>query len=140
MRDRLEGGILERVPGCFVTGDPNDRLPNTSNIAFESLEAQDLLALLDKHGVAASSGSACTSGTRELSHVMRAMNVPYAAGRGSIRFSLSRSNTMNEVERVITAVPPIVVRARQISRESKDHVDERQREDHRHQRHDVAGW
>ena len=115
MRDRLEAGILEAVPHCFVNGDPDSRLPNTSNIAFEFIEGEAILMLLNKQGIAASSGSACTSGSLEPSHVMRAMDIPYTAAHGSIRFSLSRYNTMDEIERVIEAVPPIVAQLRKLS-------------------------
>ncbi|MDJ0738501.1 MAG: cysteine desulfurase NifS [Gammaproteobacteria bacterium] len=115
MRDRLEQGILERVPHCFVTGDPGNRLPNTCNIAFEYIEGEAILLLLNKMGIAASSGSACTSGSLEPSHVMRAMDIPYTAAHGSVRFSFSRYNTMEEVERVIEAVPPIVEQLRKLS-------------------------
>lgn len=115
MRDRLEQGILEQVPHSFVTGDPNNRLPNTANIAFEYIEGESILLLLNKMNIAASSGSACTSGSLEPSHVMRAMDIPYTAAHGSVRFSLSRYNTMEEVERVIEAVPPIVERLRKLS-------------------------
>ncbi len=115
MRDRLEQGILEQVPHCFVTGDPNNRLPNTCNIAFEYIEGEAILLLLNKMGIAASSGSACTSGSLEPSHVMRAMDIPYTAAHGSTRFSLSRYNTMEEVEKVIEAVPPIVAQLRKLS-------------------------
>ena len=139
MRDRLEDGLLASVPRCFVTGDRDHRLRNTSNIAFEDAEAEVLLTLLNKHGVAASTGSACTSGTRALSHVMRAMRIPYAAGRGSIRFSLSRTNTIDEVERVIAVVPPIVAHARELSQEPKGRINERTTEGHR-QRYHAPGW
>lgn len=115
MRDRLEQGILEQVPHCFVTGDPNNRLPNTCNIAFEYIEGEAILLLLNKMGIAASSGSACTSGSLEPSHVMRAMDIPYTAAHGSTRFSLSRYNTMEEIEKVIEAVPPIVAQLRKLS-------------------------
>lgn len=115
MRDRLEEGILQAVPHCFVTGDPENRLPNTCNIAFEYIEGEAILLLLNKMGIAASSGSACTSGSLEPSHVMRAMNLPYTAAHGSTRFSLSRYNTMEEIERVIAAVPPIVEQLRKLS-------------------------
>ena len=115
LRDRLEQGILGAVPHCFVTGDPADRLPNTSNIAFEYIEGEAILLLLNKQGIAASSGSACTSGSLEPSHVMRAMGIPYTAAHGTIRFSLSRYNTREEVERVIAAVPPIVAQLRKLS-------------------------
>ena len=115
LRDRLEQGILEQVPHAFVNGDPDNRLPNTSNIAFEFIEGEAILLLLNKLGIAASSGSACTSGSLEPSHVMRAMNIPYTAAHGSLRFSLSRYNTMDEIERVIAAVPPIIARLRKLS-------------------------
>ncbi len=115
MRDRLEQGILEQVPHSFVTGDPNNRLPNTCNIAFEYIEGEAILLLLNKMGIAASSGSACTSGSLEPSHVMRAMDIPYTAAHGSTRFSLSRYNSMDEIEKVIEAVPPIVAQLRKLS-------------------------
>lgn len=115
MRDRLEQGILEAVPHCFVTGDPDNRLPNTCNIAFEFVEGEAILMLLNKQGIAASSGSACTSGSLEPSHVMRAMNIPFTAAHGSIRLSLSRYNTMEEIETVIAAMPPIMQQLRKLS-------------------------
>lgn len=115
MRDRLEQGILDAVPHCFVTGDPAKRLPNTCNIAFEFIEGEAILMLLNKQGIAASSGSACTSGSLEPSHVMRAMDIPYTAAHGSVRFSFSRYNTMEEVERVIEAIPPIMEKLRKLS-------------------------
>ncbi|WP_296806533.1 cysteine desulfurase NifS [Thiocapsa sp.] len=115
MRDRLEQGILAAVPNCFVTGDPTNRLPNTSNIAFEYIEGEAILLLLNKLGIAASSGSACTSGSLEPSHVMRAMGIPFTAAHGTTRFSLSRYNRMEEIDRVIEAVPPIVAKLRKLS-------------------------
>lgn len=115
MRDRLEQGILDSVSHCFVTGDAHNRLPNTCNIAFEFIEGEAILLLLNKMGIAASSGSACTSGSLEPSHVMRAMDIPFTAAHGSIRFSFSRYNSMQEVERVIAAVPPIVAQLRKLS-------------------------
>jgi len=115
MRDRLEQGILKSVPNCFVTGDPGNRLPNTCNIAFEYIEGEAILLLLNKQGIAASSGSACTSGSLEPSHVMRAMGIPFTAAHGTVRFSLSRYNGMQEIERVIEAVPPIVAQLRKLS-------------------------
>jgi cysteine desulfurase len=115
LRDRLEQGILDAVPHSFVTGDPDNRLPNTCNIAFEYIEGEAILMLLNKQGIAASSGSACTSGSLEPSHVMRAMDIPYTAAHGSVRFSLSRYNTLEEIERVIAAVPPIMAQLRKLS-------------------------
>jgi len=115
LRDRLEQGILAQVPNAFVTGDPDNRLPNTCNIAFEFIEGEGILLLLNKMGIAASSGSACTSGSLEPSHVMRAMGIPYTAAHGTVRFSLSRYTTAEEIERVIAAVPPIVAQLRKLS-------------------------
>jgi cysteine desulfurase len=115
LRDRLEQGILSRISHCFPTGDVSKRLPNTSNIAFEYIEGEAILLLLNKMGIAGSSGSACTSGSLEPSHVMRAMGIPYTAAHGTIRFSLSRYNTEEEVDRVIAAVPPIIAQLRKLS-------------------------
>ncbi len=115
LRDRLEQGITEAVPNCFVNGDLNNRLPNTASISFEYIEGEAILLLMNKVGIAASSGSACTSGSLEPSHVMLAMGIPYTAAHGTIRFSLSRYNTMEEVERVITEIPPIVEKLRKLS-------------------------
>ena len=115
LRDRLETGILPLVPCAFVTGDPGNRLPNTANIAFEYVEGEAILLLLNKQGIAASSGSACTSGSLEPSHVMRAMGIPYTAAHGTTRFSLSRYNSEAEIDRVIAAVPPIIAQLRALS-------------------------
>ena len=115
LRDRLEDGILDKVSHCFVTGDPDNRLPNTTNIAFEYIEGEAILMLLNKAGVAASSGSACTSGSLEPSHVMRAMDIPLTASHGSTRFSLSRYTTAEEIDAVIAAVPDIVAKLRKLS-------------------------
>ncbi|PIQ34818.1 MAG: cysteine desulfurase NifS [Zetaproteobacteria bacterium CG_4_9_14_3_um_filter_49_83] len=115
MRDRLQEGILASVSHCFPTGDVENRLPNTCNIAFEYIEGEAILMLLNKAGIAASSGSACTSGSLEPSHVMMAMGIPYTAAHGTIRFSLSCYNTMDEMERVIEAVPSIVAQLRKLS-------------------------
>lgn len=115
LRDRLEEGILSQVPHCFVTGDPENRLPNTCNIAFEFIEGEAILMLLNKQDIAASSGSACTSGSLEPSHVMRAMDIPFTAAHGTVRFSLSRYNTVEEIDKVIEAVPPIVAKLRELS-------------------------
>lgn len=115
LRDKLEAGILSAVSYAFVTGDPDNRLPNTANIAFEYIEGEAILLLLNKVGIAASSGSACTSGSLEPSHVMRAMQIPYTAAHGSVRFSLSRYTTEEEVDYVIREVPPIVARLRKLS-------------------------
>jgi cysteine desulfurase len=115
MRDRLERGITEQIPHCFVTGDLYNRLPNTTDIAFEYIEGESILMLLNKAGIAASSGSACTSGSLEPSHVMRAMDIPYTAAHGTIRFSFSRYNTMAEVDTVLKVMPGIVAALRKLS-------------------------
>jgi len=118
LRDKLQAGILAQVPHAFATGDAGSkgkRLPNTCNIAFEYIEGEAILMLLNKVGIAASSGSACTSGSLEPSHVMRAMGIPYTAAHGTTRFSLSRYNTEEEMDRVIAAVPSIVAQLRKLS-------------------------
>jgi cysteine desulfurase len=115
LRDRLEKAILQRVPNCFVNGDLNDRLPNTCNVAFEYVEGEGILLHLNRAGIAASSGSACTSGSLEPSHVLRAMNIPFTAAHGSIRFSLSRDNSVEDVDRVVEALPGIIEKLRALS-------------------------
>ncbi|MGA2637509.1 cysteine desulfurase NifS [Methylocella sp.] len=115
LRDRLEKAILQRVPNCFVNGDLNDRLPNTCNVAFEYVEGEGILLHLNRVGIAASSGSACTSGSLEPSHVLRAMNIPFTAAHGSIRFSLSRDNSVEDVDRVVEALPGIIEKLRALS-------------------------
>jgi cysteine desulfurase len=120
MRDRLEEEILNRVPRTILNGDKNYRLPNTTNISFEFVEGEGILLLLNELGIAASSGSACTSGSLEPSHVLRAMGVPFTAAHGSIRFSLSRYNTMEEVDYVIENLPQVIENLRSISPYWKD--------------------
>jgi len=115
MRDRLERGITELIPHSFITGDLYNRLPNTTDIAFEYIEGESILMLLNKAGIAASSGSACTSGSLEPSHVMRAMDIPYTAAHGTIRFSFSRYNTMSEVDEVLKVMTGIVATLRKLS-------------------------
>lgn len=115
LRDRLETGILASVPTVRVNGDPSSRLPNTTNISFEYIEGEAILLLLDQHGICASSGSACTSGSLEPSHVLRAMGVPFTAAHGSIRFSLSRYNTGEEVDYVLGVMPGLIERLRNLS-------------------------
>jgi len=120
LRDKLEKGILEQVPHAFVTGDPDNRVANTCNIAFEYVEGEAILMLLNQQGVAASSGSACTSGSLEPSHVMQAMQIPFTAAHGTIRFSLSRYTTEKEIDKVIAVVPAIIERLRAFSPYWKD--------------------
>ena len=115
LRDRLEEGLLASCPDAKLNGHRDRRLPNTSNISFEYIEGEAILLMLNELGVCASSGSACTSGSLEPSHVMRAMGVPFTAAHGSIRFSLSRYNTEDEIDFVLEHMPPIIHRLRELS-------------------------
>ncbi|BAZ80945.1 cysteine desulfurase NifS [Sphaerospermopsis kisseleviana CS-549] len=115
LRDRLEQSLLAKIPDCQVNGDVNNRLPNTSNIGFKYIEGEAILLLLNKHGICASSGSACTSGSLEPSHVLRAMGLPYTTLHGSIRFSLCRYTTEEEIDQVIAVMPEIVEKLRALS-------------------------
>lgn len=115
LRDRLEKGILQRVGHAMMMGDPYARLPNTSNIAFEFIEGEAILLHLNRAGIAASSGSACSSGSLEPSHVLRAMDIPLTAAHGAIRFSLSRDNTEADVDTVLEVLPGIVEKLRSMS-------------------------
>jgi cysteine desulfurase len=115
LRDRLEQSILARVPNTMVNGDRRHRLPNTSSVAFEYVEGEAILLMLNEHGICASSGSACTSGSLEPSHVLRAMGVPFTAAHGSIRFSLSHYTTEAEIDFVLAKLPPTIARLRELS-------------------------
>jgi cysteine desulfurase len=115
LRDRLENTILAKIPSVLVNGTREHRLPNTSSVSFEYVEGESILLMLNEHGICASSGSACTSGSLEPSHVLRAMGVPFTAAHGSIRFSLSRYTTEAEVDVVIEKLPPIIERLRRMS-------------------------
>lgn len=120
LRDRLEQSILASIPSVRVNGDVEHRLPNTANISFSYIEGESILMLLDMQNICASSGSACTTGSLEPSHVLRAMGVPYTDAHGSIRFSFSRYNTEEEVDKVLEVLPPVIARLRQISPYWKD--------------------
>ena len=115
LRDKLENELLKRVPNTIINGDPNHRLPNTTSIAFEYVEGESILLMMDQFGICASSGSACTSGSLEPSHVLRAMGVPFTAAHGSVRFSLSKYNTEEEIDFIIEKLPPIIERLRELS-------------------------
>jgi len=115
LRDKLENVLLENCPDSRLNGDKKNRLPNTTNISFEFIEGEAILLMLDKYGICASSGSACTSGSLEPSHVLRAMGVPFTAAHGSIRFSLSRYNTEEEVDYTVEIMPQIVNQLRELS-------------------------
>ena len=115
LRDKLEHELLSRVTNSRVNGDRISRLPNTSNISFEFIEGESILLMMDEYGICASSGSACTSGSLQPSHVLRAMGVPFTMAHGSIRFSLSVYNTDEEIEFVIEKLPPIIETLRNLS-------------------------
>lgn len=115
LRDKLENEILRQVPNAMINGDRKHRLPNTTNISFEYVEGEAILLMMNEFGICASSGSACTSGSLEPSHVLRAMDVPFTAAHGSIRFSLSIYNTEEEIDFIIEKLPPIIKRLRELS-------------------------
>ena len=115
MRDRLEASLIGAIPHTLINGDPAHRVPNTTNISFEYIEGEAILLHLASSGICASSGSACTSGSLEPSHVLRAMGVPFTAAHGSIRLSLSVYNTEEEVDHIIKVFPPIIHKLRQMS-------------------------
>jgi len=115
LRDRLEKGILDTIPDVKVNGDPAHRVPNTTNISFGYIEGESILMYLNDFGICASSGSACTSGSLEPSHVLRAMKVPFQFAHGSIRFSLSDQTTQADIDLVLKELPPIIKRLREIS-------------------------
>jgi cysteine desulfurase len=118
LRDRLEEGILGGVPGTFVNGLRTSRVPNTTNISFDRVEAESLLIALDLEGVAVSTGSACSSGTLEPSHVLRAMGFPAHRTQNSLRFSLGMFSTEEEVDRVVALLPAIVEKLRALTRKA----------------------
>jgi cysteine desulfurase len=115
LRDKLEKELLKRIPQSRVNGDTVNRLPNTTNISFEYVEGEAILLLMNELGICASSGSACTSGSLQPSHVLRAMGVPFTMAHGSIRFSLSIYNTEKEIDFVIEKMPAIIERLRGMS-------------------------
>jgi cysteine desulfurase len=122
LRDYLEMKLLEKIPNTLVNGERLHRLPNTVSVSFEYVEGESILLLLSDLGICASSGSACTSGSLEPSHVLRAMGVPFTAAHGSIRFSLSIYNTKEEMDYIIEHLPPIIQRLRDISPFWKDYL------------------
>jgi len=115
LRDKLETALLSHIPKSRVNGDTEQRLPNTSNISFEFIEGEGILLMMNEYGICASSGSACTSGSLQPSHVLRAMGVPFTMAHGSIRFSLSVYNTEEEIDFVIQKLPAIIERLRGMS-------------------------
>jgi cysteine desulfurase len=115
LRDRLERTIVERIPCVQVNGRNAPRLPNTLNVSCHYVEGEGMLYQLSDAGICASSGSACTSGSLEPSHVLRAMDVPFTAVHGSVRFSLSRYNTDEDVDGILKVFPQIVANLRRLS-------------------------
>jgi cysteine desulfurase len=118
LRDRLESGVLAAVPGTVVNGARDRRVPNTTNISFDGVEAESLLIALDLEGVAVSTGSACSSGALEPSHVLRAMGLPAHRTQNSIRFSLGAGNTEEEVDALVDILPRIVEKLRSLTRKN----------------------
>ena len=116
LRDRLEEGVLRAVPGSVVNGARTPRVPNTTNISFDRVEAESLLIALDLEGIAVSTGSACSSGTLEPSHVLKAMGFSPHRAQNSIRFSLGAGSTEADVDRVIAVLPGIVEKLRNLTR------------------------
>lgn len=120
LRDFLQNALLEKIPGSSVNGDLECRLPNTLSIGFDAVEGESILLLLDRKGICASSGSACTSGSLDPSHVLIAMEVPFKSAHGSIRFSLSHYNTKAEMDYIIQTLVPVIERLREMSPFWKD--------------------
>ena len=125
LRDDLHNRLIAAIPSVRVNGDMEHRLPNTTNLSFEYIEGESILMHMDIHGICASSGSACTTGSLEPSHVMRAMGVPYTAAHGAIRFSFSRYNTQEDVDTVVEVLPGIIEKIRAISPYWADFVAKR---------------
>jgi cysteine desulfurase len=115
LRDRLIHGVLEKIPGAALTGHPTERLPNSASFVFKFIEGEGILLNLDMLGICASSGSACTSASLEPSHVLRAMGIPVEVAHGSLRLSLGKSNTAQDVDYVVERLPEIVQKLREMS-------------------------
>ena len=124
LRDRLEKSLLASCPDAVVNGDRENRLPNTTSVSFEYVEGEAILLRLNEYGICASSGSACTSGSLQPSHVLRAMGIPYTAIHGSVRFSLSSYTTAAEIDRVIEVLPPIIRELRSYSPFGRDKYEQ----------------
>jgi cysteine desulfurase len=118
LRDRLEAGVVSGVPGAVVNGAGDMRVPNTTNISFDRVEAESLLIALDLEGIAVSTGSACSSGTLEPSHVLRAMGFPAHRTQNSLRFSLGMFSTDADVDRVVAVLPGLVEKLRKLTRKA----------------------
>lgn len=125
LRDKLEVKLLNTCPDSRVNGDVTSRLPNTTNLSFEYVEGEAILLRLNEYGICASSGSACSSGSLEPSHVLRAMGIPFTAIHGSIRFSLSRYTTEQEIDKIIEILPEIIRELRLLSPFGRDSIDKK---------------
>jgi len=123
LRDQLEQQLLSLIPDCEVNGGGAPRLPNTTNIGFKYIEGEAILYMLNREGICASSGSACSSGSLDPSHVLTAMGLPYTILHGSIRFSLSRFTTAADIQHVLNVMPAIVTKLRALSPFSSDQAD-----------------
>jgi cysteine desulfurase len=115
LRDALIKGVLDAVPGAYLTGHPAHRLPNNASFVFDYVEGEAILLQLDLYGIAASSGSACTTGETEPSHVLKAIGVPMSRAHGSLRFSLGRENTQAQVDKVLDVLPQVITKLQQMS-------------------------
>jgi cysteine desulfurase len=115
LRNRLIAGVLDLVPYSSLNGHPTQRLPNNANIAFEFVEGESVLLLLDQHGIAASSGSACSSGSLEASHVLMALGLPYERAIGSVRFTIGMATTADDIDYLLDTLPPLIERLRSVS-------------------------
>jgi cysteine desulfurase len=115
LRDRFEEELLRKIPGLVINGNPQNRLGNTSNVSFRGIDAQALLLMFDQKGICSSIGSACLTGSVESSHVLRAMRLDRERTRGSVRFSLGRCNTAEQIERVLEIIPPVIEKLRGLS-------------------------
>jgi cysteine desulfurase len=124
LRDRLSAGLIERIPLTFLNGHPSRRLPNNVNVSFEYADGESILMLLDQQGFCASAGSACTAGAIEPSHVLLALGVPPERAMGTIRFTVGRSTTTADIDRLLDLLPGMVERLRSTSPEYRRQLAE----------------
>ncbi|MDZ4717246.1 MAG: aminotransferase class V-fold PLP-dependent enzyme, partial [Roseiflexaceae bacterium] len=115
LRDRLASGLLDRITGASLNGHPIERLPNNVNLLLEDIEGESVLLLLDQHNIAASSGSACTSGSLEASHVLLALGLPHERAIGSVRLSIGRDTTETDIDIVLDVLPPLIEQLRAVT-------------------------
>ena len=115
LRDRLIAGIHARIPDAYLNGHPTRRLPNNANLAFDGVEGESILLLLDQHGIAASSGSACTSGALEASHVLLALGIPYERAIGTVRFTAGKDTTATEIDYLLDVLPALIEQLRSVA-------------------------